>query len=86
MDKKYIDFVNENGEKTQAELLLSFLYNEKEFVIYTFNETDSNGMIVVYSSMVVESENGKKFEKILPEDWNEIKKIMNTIVKSERGE
>jgi uncharacterized protein YrzB (UPF0473 family) len=81
METKYIEFIEENGEKTKAELLLSFLYQDNKFVVYTFGEKDSNDMMIVYSSKVIETTEGKKLEKPSSEQWNEIKQIMNQIVK-----
>jgi uncharacterized protein YrzB (UPF0473 family) len=81
METKYIEFIEENGEKTKAELLLSFLYQDNKFVVYTFGEKDSNDMMIVYSSKVIETPEGKKLEKPSSEQWNEIKQIMNQIVK-----
>jgi hypothetical protein len=38
-------------------------------------------MMIVYSSKVIETPEGKKLEKPSSEQWNEIKQIMNQIVK-----
>lgn len=86
METKYIEFIEENGEKTKAELLLSFLYQDSKFVVYTFGEKDSNDMMIVYSSKVLETEAGKKLEKPTSEEWSAIKNIMNKVVKEGRSE
>lgn len=86
MEKKYIEFIEENGEKTKAELLLSFSYQDSKFVVYTFGEKDTNDMMIVYSSKVLETESGKKLEKPTSEEWSAIKDIMNKIVKEGKSE
>ena len=51
-------------------------------MIYTFNEKDSNGMTILYSSIVEKNENGEiEFYTIPDEDWADVKKVMNKIVK-----
>lgn len=81
---EFIDFVDNEGNKTRAEVVLCFCIEEKKYVVYTFNETDANGMIILYSSLV-EMENGKeKFCKINPEDWQIVKEVMSKIVKEGR--
>ena len=82
IEKDYIEFKDENGEIKKAEVVLYFGLKGKNIMIYTFNETDSNGMIVLYSSVVEKDENEElKFSTISDEDWADVKKVMNKIVK-----
>lgn len=82
IEKDYIDFKDENGNIKKAEVVLYFKLGEKKVMIYTFNETDSNGMIILYSSIVEKQEDGRvNFSKISQEDWADVKKVMNKIVK-----
>lgn len=81
MDKEMIKVIDEKGIEKEAEVVLCFEKDNKNFIIYTFNETDDNGMIILYSSMV-RSENGENiFEKINADDWTMVKEVMNKIVK-----
>lgn len=81
MDKEIIKVKNQNGEVVNAEVVLAFEYNNKKFVIYTFNEEDENGMIILHASLLDDSKEDATFEKISPEDWSVVKDIMNDIVK-----
>lgn len=81
MDKEIIKVKNQNGEIVNAEVVLAFEYNNKKFVIYTFNEEDENGMIILHASLLDDSKEDATFEKISPEDWSVVKDIMNDIVK-----
>ncbi len=81
MDKEIIKVKNQNGEVVNAEVVLAFEYNNKRFVIYTFNEEDENGMIILHASLLDDSKEDATFEKISPEDWSVVKDIMNDIVK-----
>lgn len=81
MDKEIIKVKNQNGEVVNAEVVLAFEYNNKKFVIYTFNEEDENGMIILHASLLDDSKEDATFEKISPEDWSVVKEIMNDIVK-----
>ena len=81
MDKEIIKVKNQNGEVVNAEVVLAFEYNNKKFVIYTFNEEDENGMIILHASLLDDSKEDATFDKISPEDWSVVKDIMNDIVK-----
>jgi len=81
MEKKYIDFVDKEGKETRAEIVLCFTIEGKKVVIYTFNEKDENGMVILYASVVINENDQVRFEKIPAEDWADVKVIMNKIVK-----
>lgn len=81
MTKEMIKVKDQNGVEREAEVVLCFEKDGKNFIIYTFNETDEKGMIILYSSMI-RVENGENiFDKITPEDWTMVKNVMNSIVK-----
>ena len=66
MDKEIIKVKNQNGEVVNAEVVLAFEYNNKKFVIYTFNEEDENGMIILHASLLDDSkEDAKKLAKLI---------------------
>ena len=81
MTKEIIKVLDQNGVEKEAEVVLCFEKDGKNFIIYTFNETDEKGMIILYSSMVSQVNGENVFEKITPEDWTMVKGIMNRIVK-----
>ncbi len=81
MTKEIIKVLDQNGVEKEAEVVLCFEKDGKNFIIYTFNETDEKGMIILYSSMVSQVNGENVFEKITPEDWTMVKGIMNSIVK-----
>ena len=81
MTKEIIKVLDQNGVEKEAEVVLCFEKDGKNFIIYTFNETDEKGMIILYSSMVSRVNGENLFEKITPEDWTMVKGIMNSIVK-----
>lgn len=81
MEKETILVTDQNGVEREAEVILCFEKDNKNFIIYTFNETDENGMVILYSSMVKVENGVNVFEKITPEDWTMVKNVMNSIVK-----
>ncbi len=81
MEKEIIKVTDENGEVKEAEIVLCFENNDKNFIIYTFNEIDPSGMIILYSSMIRKENDENIFEKVSPEDWEMVKGVMNKIVK-----
>lgn len=81
VEKKTIQVKDKDGILKEAEVVLYFNRDDKDFIIYTFNEKDPNGMIILYSSMVVKKDDKITFEKIENDDWTKVKQIMNKIVK-----
>ena len=81
MEKEIIKVKDENGEIKEAEVVLCFEKDGKNFIIYTFNEIDPSGTIILYSSMVRKENDENIFDKISPTDWEMVKGVMNTIVK-----
>lgn len=81
MEKETILVTDQNGVEREAEVILCFEKDNKNFIIYTFNETDESGMIILYSSMIRVENGVNVFEKITPEDWTMVKNVMNSIVK-----
>ena len=80
-EKKVIQVEDKNGVMRDAEVILYFDMNGKTFIVYTLNETDENGMILLYSSMVKKENDSVHFEKFQPDDWANIKQLMGKIVK-----
>lgn len=83
MSKEIIKTTDKNGVERDAEIVLCFESEEtgKKYVIYTFNETDENGMIALYSSIVDEDAEQPILKNIeTDEEWAMIKNIMKKIV------
>ena len=81
MTKEMINIIDPNGVEREAEVVLCFEKDGKNFIIYTFNETDEKGMIILYSSMISQVNGENVFDKITPEEWTMVKSVMNSIVK-----
>jgi len=85
-DYKYIDLVNENGEKERVEILLVFEIKEfnKEYFIYTKNERDEDDNVLLYSSGIAEKDGAFHTAKIeTDEEWEVIKGLIKQIVRQE---
>ncbi len=84
-DKKVMSIILEDGSKEEVELLISFKFkdNNKEYAVYTRNETDENGNITIYVSLINEDEDGKvKLEGIeSDEEWSRIKDVLRELSK-----
>ncbi len=84
LETKIIKIKDKDGITKDAEVVLYFSFDNKKFVIYTLNETDENGMVILYSSLVEKEGTETVFKKIAPEDWTKVKQIMNKVVKEGR--
>jgi uncharacterized protein YrzB (UPF0473 family) len=83
MEDNKIIVTTKEGEKKEAELLLYFTLVEggPKYMIYTFNEKDSNDLVKIYSSLVKETENGITLENIeSDEEWTQVKEMMRKVI------
>lgn len=85
-EKKMITLTLENGTKEEVELLLSFKFNDnnKEYVIYTKNETDENGNVTIYVSGVTRVGEDITLNTVSDDnEWSRIKDLLRELSKNE---
>lgn len=85
-EKKMITLTLENGTKEEVELLLSFKFNDnnKEYIIYTKNETDENGNVTIYVSGVTRVMDEITLNTISDDsEWSRIKDLLRELSKNE---
>ncbi len=84
-NKKIVDkivVIDKDGKEREAEVLSVFKIEEfkNSYILYTFNEIDSNNMIKIYASTLIVKEDMYSFESIETEpEWNAIKDIMRDL-------
>lgn len=78
---------NQNNVLVDATVLLYFelpKYN-KEYAVYTYGEKSESGFDVNYVSVINRTETGIVLNPVeTDEEWNQIKEIMKTVIKSNR--
>ena len=85
-NKKIITITLENGTKVEVELLLSFKFNDnnKEYVIYTKNETDDNGNVTIYVSSVTRVGDDVTLGTVSDDtEWSRIKDLLRELSKND---
>ena len=85
-DAKMMSIVLEDGSIDEVEFLISFKFtdNNKEYMIYTKNETDDNGNVTIYVASVDRSEGGdpKLGSVESEEEWTRIKGVLKELSKN----
>ena len=82
-DKETIVVIDQDGQEREAEVISNFALPDtgKEYIFYTFDERDANGMVKLYASVLVEKDGMFSFEDIeSDEEWSKIKDIMKKMV------
>ncbi len=85
-DKKMISITLENGTKEDVEVLLSFKFNDtnKEYLIYTKNETDDNGNVTIYVSSVTRVNDEVTLNTVSDDaEWTKIKDLLRELSKND---
>ena len=82
--KKILTITDENGNKTEAEILIAFRLDltNKEYVIYTLNEKDENGNVTIYAASLIGEPGAKEIAGIdTDEEWEKMKEIIKELSK-----
>ena len=81
-----MSIVLEDGSIDEVEFLISFKFtdNEKEYMVYTKNETDENGNVTIYVASVNrdQGEDPKLGAVESDEEWNRIKHVLKELSKN----
>lgn len=87
-EKVKLTIVDKNGQEREATILLYFKLTDfdKEYVVYTYGEVDTNGLETVYTSTVIENETGSiEFGEVATdEEWTRIKEVMKTAIRANK--
>ena len=85
--REKIMIVDTNGVEKEADVLLYFRLEEngQEYLIYTFNESAGNDLVVVHTSAVIKTEDGKYVLGTVEteDEWNKIKDVMREVIKED---
>ncbi len=85
-DSRMMSIVLEDGSVDEVEFLLSFKFtdNNKEYMIYTKNESDDNGNVTIYVASV--ERNGDSDPKLggvdSEDEWTRIKNVLKELSKN----
>ena len=85
MTDKLIYIINEDGVREEATILSKFrLANQNDYIVYSLNELNDEGMIKIYvSGLLSENGNYSSREITTDEEWNNLKSILKTLARSE---
>lgn len=85
-ENKMMSIVLEDGSIDEVEFLLSFKFtdNNKEYMIYTKNETDANGNVTIYVASVdrQEGQDAKLGGIDTDDEWARIKNVLKELSKN----
>ena len=85
-DSRMMSIVLEDGSVDEVEFLLSFKFtdNNKEYMIYTKNESDDNGNVTIYVASV--ERNGDSDPKLggvdSEDEWTRFKNVLKELSKN----
>ncbi len=84
-EKEMLKIIDEKGVEKEVEILHYFTLesNGKDYMVYTENEEDDSGDIIVYTSEVIEHEDEIELKGIEDQDvLQEVTKILTEIVQN----
>jgi uncharacterized protein YrzB (UPF0473 family) len=83
-----IRVTDENGLEREAEVLSFFKLksNDKEYLIYTFNEPAGDDLVTIHASTVQVNADGTYTLLGIDDEneWTEVKKVMRDIIKNSK--
>lgn len=77
-----INVIDDKGIEKNANIITSFRFNKKKYVIYTFNEEDDTNSVRIYiSELRIKSEHFSFNNIINSEEWDYLKELMREMAK-----
>lgn len=83
MERRHIYSVDSEGNKREYDVILTFHNdnNDKDYVVYTNNQTDENGKLKIYSSIYNPATDEMLGNPETREEWEQIIKLLNDVFK-----
>lgn len=86
-EKKMMSIIAEDGSVEEVEALLTFEFTDtnKEYVVYTKNETDDNGNVTIYVASLTRNEGNMPSLGGVEsdEEWTRIKGVLKELSKGD---
>lgn len=86
-NKQFIKINDEAGNEIEVQVLLLFKLEEfnKEYIIYTLNETNDKNLTKIYASTFIENESGYELEDIASDlEWTKVKDAMREVINANK--
>lgn len=86
-NKQFIKINDEAGNEIEVQVLLLFKLEEfnKEYIIYTLNETNDKNLTKIYASTFIEKESGYELEDIASDlEWTKVKDAMREVINANK--
>lgn len=79
-----IYIINEDGIREEAKILSKFkLSNDNDYIVYTLNEVNEDGMIKIYTTGISNDNGNYTYKEITTEEeWNNIKSVLKNLARS----
>jgi hypothetical protein len=78
MDNNLFYVINEDGTSSNAKALIKFKLNDRDFLVYTYNEINENDMIKIYVTGIT----SESYVEIETDDvWNSVKDALKVFAK-----
>ena len=75
--------INEDGIRVDARILSKFKFNNQEYITYTYDEINEEGMIKIYVSGILYDGGIYSYKEIVSdEEWNDVKNVLKGLAKS----
>ena len=75
--------INEDGIRVDARILSKFKFNSQEYITYTYDEINEEGMIKIYVSGILYDGGIYSYKEIVSdEEWNDVKNVLKGLAKS----
>lgn len=87
--RQIIKITDENGLEREAEVLLFFKNNDnnKDYLVYTFNESAGDDLVTIHASTVETNPDGSYNLLGIDDDneWAKVKEVMRDVIKENKS-
>lgn len=78
-DRKYLKLIDKDGKEKKYEILVTFKWKNKNYVVFTDNTVNENNELNVYAAIYYPNDRSRFDPVESNEEWNKIEQMLNNI-------
>ncbi len=82
-DRKYLKLIDKDGKEEKYEILVTFKWQNKNYVVYTDNTYNENNELNVYASIYYPNDSSKLDPIESNEEWDKIDEMLSSLIKED---
>ena len=78
-DRKYLKLIDKNGKEDNYEILVTFKWQNKNYVVYSDNTVNENNELNVYAAIYYPNDSSRLDPVESNEEWDKIDEMLSNL-------